>query len=407
MESARPHSSAAEGGADGNLPEHDAAKQGRDKNASQGTATSPRRSLSGSISSFMFSRSSSSSDHGTKSTPSAGAIGEPPPSPQAGTAMSTTTPQKGTRKRKGSLRKTALLVSGKSRMSEAKERQGASTALEERKSLEGDGDSSDGFGTDSGTLSTPSSPMSAVDMDMTTPRPFPIPPPVPMDTHPIQGDPFKISASSTTTSSSQHENTASFQHLHHRPSTAQSTASTTDDEELLLSSPTSPINLLIQQPPLIKPLHQATDSYFPLQPRLLPRPKPAAVATPKTRSPLSSTLSSSIPPASASSPPPSSSDEWDYSETRWWGWLILLSTWLVFVVGMGSCFEVWSWAWDVGETPSAPPELEDDPTLPIVGYYPALLVLTGVMAWVWVTIAWVGMKYFKHANISGDEDLVT
>lgn len=94
---------------------------------------------------------------------------------------------------------------------------------------------------------------------------------------------------------------------------------------------------------------------------------------------------------------------WDYSETEWWGWIILMVTWLVFVVGMGSCFGVWSWAWDVGETPYAPPELEDDPTLPIVGYYPALIILTAVMSWVWVIIAWVGMKYFKHANITGDD----
>ncbi|OGE56447.1 hypothetical protein PENARI_c003G08862 [Penicillium arizonense] len=95
--------------------------------------------------------------------------------------------------------------------------------------------------------------------------------------------------------------------------------------------------------------------------------------------------------------------DWDYSETEWWGWIILIVTWLVFVVGIGSCFEVWSWAWDVGETPYAPPELEDDPTLPIVGYYPALIILTAVMSWVWVVVAWVGMKYFKHANISGED----
>lgn len=96
-------------------------------------------------------------------------------------------------------------------------------------------------------------------------------------------------------------------------------------------------------------------------------------------------------------------DYWDYSETEWWGWIILIVTWLVFVIGMGSCLGVWSWAWDVGETPYAPPELEDDPTLPIVGYYPALITLTAVMAWVWVMIAWVGMKYFRHAKISGED----
>ena len=94
----------------------------------------------------------------------------------------------------------------------------------------------------------------------------------------------------------------------------------------------------------------------------------------------------------------------DYAETEWWGWIILATTWLVFVVGMGSCLGVWSWAWDVGETPYAPPELEDDPTLPIVGYYPALIVMTGVMAWVWVIVAWVGMKYFRHAKVWDGEE---
>lgn len=97
-----------------------------------------------------------------------------------------------------------------------------------------------------------------------------------------------------------------------------------------------------------------------------------------------------------------SDDEWDYSETERWGWVVLIATWLLFVVVMGSCFGVWSWAWDVGETPSAPLELEDDATLPITGYYPALMVCTSIMAWVWVVIAWVGMKYFRHAKVSTD-----
>ena len=104
----------------------------------------------------------------------------------------------------------------------------------------------------------------------------------------------------------------------------------------------------------------------------------------------------------ASAAPPEGRGDWDYAETEWWGWVVLVTTWTVFVTGMGSCLGVWSWAWDVGTTPYAPPELEDDPTLPIVGYYPALIILTAVMAWVWVVVAWVGMKYFRHARVSGD-----
>lgn len=115
----------------------------------------------------------------------------------------------------------------------------------------------------------------------------------------------------------------------------------------------------------------------------------------QAKSPLSySGISTNAPP-----PPDSGSD---YTETEWWGWVVLTVTWFVFVMGMGSCLDVWSWAWDVGKTPYAPPELEDDPTLPIVGYYPALIIMTGVMAWVWVVVAWVGMKYFRHAKISGE-----
>jgi hypothetical protein len=46
--------------------------------------------------------------------------------------------------------------------------------------------------------------------------------------------------------------------------------------------------------------------------------------------------------------------------------------------------------------------LEDDATLPITGYYPALIVCTAVTSWVWVVVAWVGMKYFRHAKVGVD-----
>ncbi|EUC35130.1 hypothetical protein COCCADRAFT_24899 [Bipolaris zeicola 26-R-13] len=116
-----------------------------------------------------------------------------------------------------------------------------------------------------------------------------------------------------------------------------------------------------------------------------------------TRSNRRTSITSLVTPAEIDS-----DDEWDYSETEWWGWVVLIATWIVFVVGMGSCLGVWSWAWDVGETPYAPPDLEDDATLPITGYYPALIVCTAVTSWVWVVVAWVGMKYFRHAKVGVD-----
>ena len=167
---------------------------------------------------------------------------------------------------------------------------------------------------------------------------------------------------------------------------------TTDEDDPLTLPSQSPI---VQPPGASFPKTSTSpDSYFPPTSARYLRPPALRSLKSTSRSPLAS-----LPP---SFPLPTPSEH-SYEETAYWGWYILFVTWIVFVVGMGSCFEVWSWAWDVGETPYAPPELEDDPTLPIVGYYPCLIILTGVMAWVWVVVAWVGMKYFKHAKMGGDE----
>lgn len=157
---------------------------------------------------------------------------------------------------------------------------------------------------------------------------------------------------------------------------------TTDEEDIIQLRPHASLSLRSSLP-----LSSGSESYYAGR-DIAERQR----SLQKAKSPLSYSASS-LPQPGAS---------WDYAETEWWGWVVLTVTWFVFVIGMGSCFEVWRWAWDVGKTPYAPPELEDDETLPIVGYYPALIILTCVMAWVWVVVAWVGMKYFRHAKISGD-----
>lgn len=174
-------------------------------------------------------------------------------------------------------------------------------------------------------------------------------------------------------------------------------STTTDDDDVLtFERPSKPSGSGVSVPP---PLSSSATSYFPSV------SSTSSLATrrrsSKRRSPLSRTLPLNATGSSAPYATSSASSEFghDYTETAYWGWVLLVATWLTFTVGMGSCLELWSWAWDVGETPYAPPELEDDPTLPIVGYYPALIVLTGVVSWVWITVAWVGMKYFRHAKI--------
>lgn len=179
-------------------------------------------------------------------------------------------------------------------------------------------------------------------------------------------------------------------HLVTSPTAATSptlTYTSTTDEDDVLSIPTHSL----PAPRIGSPGSSGSEIYFPPGTGLLTRRRSGQ----KAKSPLSLG-------GLAASPLPAPDAEWDYSETEWWGWVVLVVTWIVFVTGMGSCLGVWSWAWDVGETPYAPPELENDDTLPIVGYYPALIILTAVMAWVWVVVAWVGMKYFRHAKISGE-----
>lgn len=266
-----------------------------------------------------------SSDHVTTTTPPAQTAEHPPEHERA---LVTAIRKKKTRKRKGSLRKAALLGTGKLRKEESSH--SGTTDMDIISNLQR-------------SISPP-----AEDAPDSEPPNWSLPPPANTLTLATHHSPPSTSASPVTS--------------------PQSYASTTDDDD----------GITFAAPSLTA----------------------AATSLSLMRRRSSRSVPSTLPLPSSKTLP----IEHDYSETEWWGWIILLVTWLVFTIGMGSVLGVWSWAWDVGETPYAPPELEDDATLPIVGYYPALIILTGVMAWVWVVVAWVGMKYFRHARfVDGEE----
>jgi hypothetical protein len=277
--------------------------------------------------------------------------------------MSVAIQQQRTRKRKGSLRKAALLGRGAQRDKKELE---VSPLITSAVSSDADGSGLNSPGKvrrdqsssgDSGHDAVPAPVLGYSSKGLATGYPaVPILAPVPID--PTAGNPGA------------------------KTNLAMAYASTTDEEDVLTFPKHSP--------PVPAAISSSAENYF------------SSVGASALFRRRSKKVSPNSPLALVSSSLPSGEDTWDYSETEWWGWIILIVTWIVFVVGMGSCLGVWSWAWDVGETPYAPPELEDDPTLPIVGYYPALMILTCVMAWVWVVIAWVGMKYFRHAKITGD-----
>ncbi|KAG0648828.1 Uncharacterized protein D0Z07_5077 [Hyphodiscus hymeniophilus] len=344
-----------------------------DQSATEDLLSGHKRTLSGSIlSKLSFLRTSVddaniSSDRGLHSPESPHADGTSPK--KAGRAMAVAVQQQKTRRRKGSLRKAALLGRGAQR--EKKEIR--SSPLETGHDF--------GFGMD-GTYA-PTSPEEilpasgfGLGISDTTPRPS------------MEG--YASRTNNTLLSPIKTLPMGSEDHVITSPTATTSPTLTyisTTDEDDILSIPTH--NPISSRGGLAN--SSGSDSYFPPGASSLARRR----SSQKPKSPLSLG-------GLAASPLPAPDAEWDYSETEWWGWVVLIVTWIVFVTGMGSCLGVWSWAWDVGETPYAPPELEDDPTLPIVGYYPALIILTSVMAWVWVVVAWVGMKYFRHAKISGD-----
>ena len=287
--------------------------------------------------------------------------------PRSGGALASALQDKKTRRRKGSLRKTALLGTGRLRM-EGRDKK--PPHLEPLRPVD--------------QVASPKGiELSTSPDEMATPRPS-------LDRSPASTESvITISSAQTDSGFSSQVSVneiTSDEYLPMAHITRKQTLgdlSTTDDDDTLTYMRPTTASLSLKKP------STNPDSYFPVDSLGIPRRRSAT----RAKSPL----------ATLPLEPTTAPEEWDYSDTEWWGWVVLIVTWVVFVVGMGSCLGVWSWAWDVGETPYAPPELEDDPTLPIVGYYPALIILTAVMAWVWVVVAWVGLKYFKHAKIPGED----
>ncbi|EQC53028.1 hypothetical protein SJAG_06383 [Schizosaccharomyces japonicus yFS275] len=75
------------------------------------------------------------------------------------------------------------------------------------------------------------------------------------------------------------------------------------------------------------------------------------------------------------------------SKTALWGYAILAITWSIFVFGMIFVLGL-----------IRVPIYIDGKSSPIQSYYPCLLVLMfTVVALVWVSFNWLGLKYFRHS----------
>lgn len=285
------------------------------------------------------------------------------PTPRQPISIANALQQQKTRRRRGSLRKVALLGRGAQR--ERREARSASLSIDVKQA------ESYGVGMMSNKQEDENSSGYGLGITDITPRPS-------MDGYASRSAPA-VAAASLLASSSARSSNPKVEIDEPTPTSPTISYTTTDDEDILHIKRN-------RDGPELASLSSGSESFYH---DVEPMPRRRTIN--RARSPLADVAA--VVPVE---------EDYDYSETEWWGWVILVVTWIVFVVGMGSVFGVWGWAWDVGATPYAPPELEDDPTLPINGYYPALLILTCVMAWVWALSSWVGMKYFRHAKISGD-----
>lgn len=66
------------------------------------------------------------------------------------------------------------------------------------------------------------------------------------------------------------------------------------------------------------------------------------------------------------------------------GWVLLGCTWLYVLLAIWAAWPDWS--------------RESSSSMPFKGYYALLFLLLPVIIWLWAFLAWMGMKFFRHAR---------
>ncbi|KAG0682448.1 hypothetical protein C6P40_001484 [Pichia californica] len=95
-----------------------------------------------------------------------------------------------------------------------------------------------------------------------------------------------------------------------------------------------------------------------------------------------------------------------------YGYLIIITTWCVFVVTIGTIFNLWQWCFKINpkyidmlkSTSWVNFILEDinQQNVNVVdNYYILLFILTFVILWIWAVDSWISMKLFRHSKGGG------
>lgn len=268
-----------------------------------GGSTGHKRSVSGSLlSKLSFLRASSDGNQTTADqvalepefTP--GDDRTSPKKTSRAMAVAVAVQQQKTRRRKGSLRKAALLGRGAQR--ERKEVKAVPLETGHQIGYTGDGTLSP---TSPDELRPPSGFGLGID---TTPRPS-------MEGYASRNNNILLSPIKTLPMGTE-------DHLVTSPTSATSptlTYTSTTDEDDVLSIPSHSLPAAR----ILPSTSSGSDSYFPPGSGSLARRRSQNAKSPLS---LGGLAASPLPPPDA---------EWDYSETEWWGWVVLIVTWVVFV----------------------------------------------------------------------------
>lgn len=93
------------------------------------------------------------------------------------------------------------------------------------------------------------------------------------------------------------------------------------------------------------------------------------------------------------------------------GYVIMVASWLLFVVSVGTIFDLWQWCFRLSTF-----RLERIRSFPLVGeimkcieeqnmvidnYYLLIFFLNFVILWIWAVASWISMKLFRHSKGGG------
>ncbi|AWU77810.1 hypothetical protein CAS74_002518 [Pichia kudriavzevii] len=93
-----------------------------------------------------------------------------------------------------------------------------------------------------------------------------------------------------------------------------------------------------------------------------------------------------------------------------YGYSIIVVTWLVFTVSIGTIFNLWEWCLDVGSVKEwllknrwislvyREVSLQEKP---VENYYIFVFFLNFVILWIWAVSSWISMKLFRHSKGGG------